>query len=222
MKRFPIVVLGISLLLLGFSAVISCTTVTPAQQQALTTQLAAANDQANALLTQIDQAIAVEVASTQTTPPPTTAAIAVEASAVNTLQASKVAIQKAQAVATQAGPAIISIASGGDPGAAITAASGLAGPYAGYVGLAGTIISLLWGVSQNVKKSQAVAAGQTAVDAVQGALANGQLAVTSASAASAVDAALTVNHPISNALVDVIAAAPVQAIVPTPVTVAAK
>ena len=210
--------------ILGFVAIIlgiglaGCPSITPERQAELTTQATAASTQAAALIQQLDTQIAAVVASTQTTPPPTTQTIVEEQKQEKALRQAKATVVAAKNSVDAVGPILIAVAGGQDPGAAITAAAPMTGPAAPYVALAGILVTLGFGVYQNIKKNQAVAAGQTAVDAVQGAIASGQMTIANpASASASVDAALTVDHAISNRLVDVIAAAtPTPVVVPTP------
>lgn len=196
------------------ASLVGCPPVTPQQQADLTAQTQAASTRASAVLSDLNTQLTALVASTQTSPPPTTQAIADEQKKEKALRQAITTVQTAKTGVDAVGPILIAISSGQDPGAAITGAAPATGPAAPYVALAGILVSLGFGVYQTVKKNQAVAdaqktttAANTAIDAVQGVLASGQVAVTNPNAAAAVDAALTVDHPLSNRLVDVIAAA---------------
>ena len=192
---------------LATSLTISCTQITPEQQQALTTQMAAADTQASSYEQQMITQINALRATTQPTSTPE--AIAQEKKTEQPLVNSLSILKKAHTAMTQMAPSISNTLAGGNPGEIITASAPLFGPYGPYVLLAGWLVTAVYGGIQNIKKNQVTTAGQTAVDAVQGAIANGQLVVANSNASAAIDAALTVDHPISNRLVDVIAAAPV-------------
>ena len=209
MKRSTLLV-GLVAVVLACILTVACSTITPAQQSALTTQIAAADTQAANIEAQIDQQIAAQVASTQTGTP-TPAAITAEAKNVAVLQTAKKTVADARAVAAGVAPIIVNAAAGNDPGPAITAAAPLAGPYAVYVALAGMLVSLGFGVYKQITGANTAAAAQTAVDGIQTAIANGQLVVTSTQAAATVDAVAN-SHPTNDRLVDVLAAAPVVAI----------
>ncbi len=176
--------------------------------QALTSQAQTTREQLLQTRTELQATTQPAVAGTQ--PSPT--AIKVEAAAEKKVNQAIEVLDKSIPVMQAATVALQTAASGQNPGPAVTASAPLAGPYGVYVGLAGATISFLWGLFQNRKASTAIAANSTAVDAVQAAIAAGQLVVTSIHTANTVDSRAN-SSPSNDRLVDVIAAAPVSKVV---------
>lgn len=205
--KFKLLALPFMLVLL-----VACNGLSATQQKTITDQLANVNTQAIAAEAQLDAAIIAQQATTQPAagqPAPTAEVLATEAKNEKALRDVKAKIEQARAAGQAIAPIVISAASGENPGPAITAAAPIAGPYGIWVTLAGIAVSLGWGIWQNASKNKAVAAGQTAVDAIQQAIAAGQIVVTSVHASATVDAAAN-SSPTNDRLVDVIAAAPVS------------
>lgn len=172
-------------------------------------QLQASNQPALEAIAAIDAQLATLRATTQPTSTPQ--AIASEAAAEKPLVSARDTIERTRAASQALAPIILTAANGDNPGPAITSAAPMAGPYGTWVALSGIVIGLGWGVWNNIQKGKALAAGQANVDAINAAIANGHLAVTSASAAAAVDA-VVLAHPIGDRLVDAIAGAPIATV----------
>lgn len=173
--------------------------------QAVTTQAAEASAQIDAALVQVR----ATTQPTATMPTITPEAIAQEAKAEKILIAAKEKIEAARKAGSAIAPVIVAVAQGENPGPAIIGAAPAAGAYGIWVTLGGIAVSLGWGISQAIAKKKAVAAGASAVDAIQQAIAAGQIAVTNAQAAATVDSRAE-SHPNNDRLVDVLAAAPVE------------
>ncbi len=192
---------------------VGCDLPTPSQQQAVADQTAALAQQAAQVKAQLEAARLALQATTQpsaSNPAPTPAAIAVEKKAEAPIAAAVKGIDQAVPVLTTTSSVLTATAKGENPGPVVVAAAPLFGPASVYVGMAGTVLGLVWGVFQTLGKNKAASAFTSAVDGVQAAIAAGQLVVTSAQAAATVDSTAD-SHPTNDRLVDVIAAAPLKA-----------
>ena len=201
LSRILCITISLALLALG-----GCQTGAGPSAEQVNTQLADAHKSALDAIAQLEASRTQLRATTQ--PTATAKAIEEEAAAEKTLDKSVAAIKAADAKGQQIAPVIIAVATGQDPGPAIIGASPIAGPYAPWVALAGIGVSAVWGLMQKAKAAKTLAAGQTAVDAIQAAIADGRITVKPGTD-DAVDA-IANSHPTNDRLVDVLekAAAP--------------
>lgn len=102
----------------------------------------------------------------------------------------------------QLSAAVANIPPNANPGQIVQAAAPLAGPYAGWVGLAGTLLTLGWGLFQKNGKDSNAAALKTTTDGLHAAISTGAITV-SPQAPAIVNAAVT-DHPATDRVVDIL------------------
>ncbi len=172
--------------MLAVMMISGCGVLNGTDQQTLATSLDEAKAQLHGIQDQLheQQAASTQPNATQPAPPP----------------AAVKAVDDLSKKIDQLSTAVNNLPQNPNPGQIIQAAAPLTGPYAPWVGLAGILVTAVWGLFQKKDATTSKAALTTATDGLKAAISTGAITVTP-NAPAIVDAAVT-DHPQTSALVD--------------------